>query len=87
MASLYILRCNDGALYVGVTHCLDARMARHDDGRGCSFTRQRRPVTLVYTEDFATMRDAMRREKQLKRWTRAKKEALIAGDSERLRRL
>ena len=87
MASLYILRCRDGALYIGVTQCLDARLARHDAGRGCSFTRQRRPLTLAYTEEFATMRDAIRREKQLKRWTRAKKEALIASDLDLLRKL
>jgi predicted GIY-YIG superfamily endonuclease len=84
---VYILRCIDGALYVGETNDIDQRLARHSDGRASRFTAQRRPVTVVYTERQPTRLAAVSRERQLKRWTRAKKEALIAGDLARLKQL
>ena len=86
-AVVYILRCADNSLYIGETDDLVLRVARHDGGRGCVFTARRRPVTLVYSEVVANREDAMRRERQLKRWTRAKKEALIVGDLAELKRL
>lgn len=79
MVHLYILCCADGALYIGTTEDLAARIARHDEGRGCVFTAGRTPVTLVYSESFATRKEAVAGKRQIKRWTRAKKEALIAG--------
>jgi predicted GIY-YIG superfamily endonuclease len=81
---LYLLRCADGSLYVGSTDDLELRLRRHNEGRGSAFTAQRRPVTLAYSESYATRSDARRREAQLKRWTTAKKEALIAGDRAKL---
>jgi predicted GIY-YIG superfamily endonuclease len=87
MRYVYILRCADDSLYIGETDELGARLARHNDGRGCIFTASRLPVTLVYAEQYATRDGALRRERQLKRWTRAKKEALIAGDRALLKRL
>ena len=75
----YLLRCVDGTLYAGYTKDLDARLAAHNAGKGASYTRGRRPVTLVYREEFESQAEAMRRELELKRWSRPRKEALIAA--------
>jgi predicted GIY-YIG superfamily endonuclease len=74
------LRCADGSLYIGHTEDLDWRVARHNEGTGSRFTASRRPVALVYAETLSTRIAAVARERQLKRWTRRKKEALIARD-------
>ena len=77
---VYVLRCADGTLYVGITTDVAGRVEAHNAGRGPRFTACRRPVTLVYSEPHPTMESARQREVQLKKWSRAKKEALIAGD-------
>ena len=82
---VYILRCAEHSLYVGETGDLELRLSKYQAGSACSFTARRRPVALVYCETQATRDAALKRERQLKRWTRAKKEALIAGDSARLK--
>ena len=87
MHVVYILRCADGTLYVGETTDLERRLLRHNNGDGFVFTARRRPVSLVFSEAHKTSHAASQRERQLKRWTRAKKEALIAGDLPRLKRL
>ena len=87
MSFVYILRCADGSYYVGHTSDLSRRIARHNEGKAAVHTAARRPVTLAYSEEFETERQAIARERQLKGWTRAKKEALIAGDLDLLRRL
>jgi putative endonuclease len=84
---VYILRCADGSYYVGSTTDVAARVEAHNAGRGPRFTACRRPVTLVYTESFHTMDQARQRQLQIKKWSRAKKEALIAGDLFRLHTL
>jgi putative endonuclease len=84
---VYILRCSDGALYVGETSNLEIRLLKHNEGAASRFTEPRRPVALIYSEQHAGRRSALRRERQLKGWTRAKKEALIAGDLISLKRL
>ena len=83
----YILRCADGALYIGNTENLDSRVNAHNAGEAALFTRKRRPVALVYAEVHPTRLAAVERERQIKRWTRAKKEALICGDLALLKRL
>jgi putative endonuclease len=84
---VYILRCADNPLYIGETDDLDARLAKHQDGTASIFTACRRPVVLAYAETHANRAAALRRERQVKRWTRATKEALIAGDLALLKRL
>lgn len=84
---VYILKCTDGSYYVGSTKDLANREQAHNEGRGAKYTLLRRPVKLVYSESFETREKAVQRERQLKRWTRAKKEALIAGDVKRLKEL
>ena len=73
----YILRCADGSLYTGWTNDLERRLRAHNGGTGGKYTRARRPVTLVYTEQFDTPREAMSREWHLKRLSRAEKLRLI----------
>ncbi|MFN2447038.1 MAG: GIY-YIG nuclease family protein [Vicinamibacterales bacterium] len=84
---VYILRCADDALYVGETTDIGARMARHKEGGASRFTSLRRPVTLAFAEAHGSRTAALTRERQIKRWTRAKKEALIAGDLASRKRL
>ena len=87
-AYVYILRCRDGRYYVGSTRTsLEHRVNEHNDGHYGGFTKSRRPVVLVYSESFDRITDAIAAERQLKGWSRAKKEALIEGDFERLKEL
>jgi predicted GIY-YIG superfamily endonuclease len=75
------------ALYIGETGNLDERVVRHREGTASAYTARRGPVSLSYSEWHPTRDIALKRERQLKRWTRAKKEALVAGDVERLKKL
>jgi putative endonuclease len=83
-AWLYILRCADGSYYTGSTVNLPLRVAQHQAGEGGDYTRRRLPLQLVYSQEFPTENDAFLRERQVKGWSRAKKEALIRGDFEAL---
>jgi putative endonuclease len=84
MHYVYILECREGSYYVGSTRNIAKRFKVHCSGDGPEFTARRLPVRLVYEESFATCEEAVCREKQLKRWSRAKKAALISGDLTRL---
>ncbi len=80
-AFVYMLRCSDGSYYVGSTRAtLEERVAQHDAGTFAGYTARRRPVTLVFAQEFDQITDAIAAERQLKGWSRAKKEALIRGD-------
>ena len=85
--SVYILGCCDRSYYVGQTDDLEARVEQHQSGELGGYTASRRPVRLLYAQDFPTRDDAFAAERQLKGWSRKKKEALIRGDWEELRRL
>ena len=75
---VYIVRCNDGTLYTGITKDLEKRIDEHNSGNGgAKYTRPRRPVTLVYTEQVESRSDAAKREYQLKRMPLMKKNDLI----------
>ena len=76
----YMLRCSDGSYYVGHTDDLDARIAAHQVGLFPGYTRTRRPVYLVWHQEFPEREQAFAVERQIKGWSRAKKEALIRGD-------
>lgn len=84
---LYILRCADASYYVGHTDDLEDRIGRHHAGIASPYTRKRRPLKLVFTDEFPTRDEALARERQIKGWSRAKKEALIKGNWNRLREL
>jgi tRNA/rRNA methyltransferase len=83
----YILRCSDGSYYVGHTDDLEARIGAHQSGHLPGYTQKRRPVTLVWSQDFPERDQAFAAERQIKGWGRAKKEALIRGDWEALQLL
>jgi putative endonuclease len=87
MAFTYILRCADDTLYVGHTESLASRERTHNDGQGAKYTAARRPVRMVYAEEHHSVESAIARERQLKRWSRRKKEALVSGDPKALRAL
>ncbi|MES2056088.1 MAG: GIY-YIG nuclease family protein [Pseudomonadota bacterium] len=80
----YLLRCSDGSYYTGHTDNLEARIGYHQSGLVEGYTQKRRPVTLVWSQDFPARLEALEAERRIKGWTRAKKEALIAGDWGRL---
>jgi putative endonuclease len=87
-AYLYIVRCADGSYYVGTTRgCLETRISQHNIGQFGGYTSSRRPVTLVFQQDFGRIEDAIAAERQVKGWNRAKKEALIRGHHEELHAL
>ncbi len=74
----YLLRCRDGSLYCGWTNRLEERLKAHNEGKGAKYTRSRRPVELIYYEEFPTKEQAMSREYAIKRLTRAAKLRLIS---------
>jgi len=80
----YILRCADGKYYTGHTDDLERRMAQHQAGGFCDFTTRRRPVTLIWAEDFPSREEALSAELRVKKWSRAKKEALADRDWDKL---
>ncbi len=83
--TVYMVECSDGAYYTGLTKQeIDARVWEHNEGIYRGYTYVRRPVKLVFTETYDLMTDAIMRERQIKGWSRAKKQALIDYDYERL---
>ena len=82
---IYILQCSDGSYYIGVTNDVERRFYEHQEGliERC-YTHNKRPVKLMYVEEFGDIVEAISREKQIKGWSREKKMALIDGDFERL---
>jgi putative endonuclease len=79
MYYIYLLRCNDNSLYCGQTNNIEKRIKDHNNPKNSTtkYTRSRRPVTLVYFEKCKTVSQALIREKQIKKLTKEKKEALI----------
>ncbi|WP_456284699.1 GIY-YIG nuclease family protein [Microbacterium sp. JZ101] len=79
MPYVYILECADGTYYVGSTRDLNRRFVEHQEGLGAAYTRRpgRRPVTMVWHNEFERMDDAFRWEKQIQGWSHAKRKLLI----------
>ena len=73
----YILKCKDDSLYTGWTNDLKKRITSNNAGQGAKYTKARRPVELVYYEEFQTREEAMKREYAIKQLSRKEKEALI----------
>jgi len=84
---MYILKCSNGAYYTGSTNNLEIRLEQHQKGEGAQFTRRNLPVELVYFEEFNRIDEVFYREKQIQKWSRKKKKALINGDLEKLVKL
>ena len=77
---VYMLRCSDGSYYAGHTNDLEHRLAAHESGATEGYTLSRRPVELVFSDQFSRRLEALHRETQIKGWSRARKEVLIKGD-------
>jgi len=86
---VYILRTSSNTLYIGQTNNLERRIKEHQDKspRSAKYLRSFDYVKLIYSEKYLTRKEAMQREFQLKRWSKAKKEALVSGNKELLRKL
>jgi putative endonuclease len=85
---IYIVECKDWSYYIGITNDIEKRLLEHNTGQDEScYTFTRRPVELKYFETFTDVNQAIAREKQLKGWSRKKKQALIAQNFENLKEL
>lgn len=74
---VYIVRCSDNSLYTGYTNNIEVRINKHNAGKGAKYTKIRRPVVLVYQEMYETKSEALRREYEIKTFTRQRKLKLI----------
>lgn len=79
--TFYILRCRDNSLYCGQTKNLQKRIEEHNSGKKISakYTRSRKPVALVYSEDYGTLTEALKRESEVKKWSKKRKESLVSS--------
>jgi putative endonuclease len=84
---VYILKCNDGSYYTGHTDNLEKRIGEHQSGACGGYTSTRLPVELVFSQVFPTREEALASERQIKGWSRKKKEAMIRGDWNEVSRL
>ena len=85
---VYILRCADNSYYTGHTDNLEQRIAQHQQGYFATcYTFTRRPLELVFSQDFVTREEALTSEQQIKGWSRKKKEAMMRGDWAEVSRL
>ena len=84
---LYILQCADLSYYVGHTNDLEKRVLEHQAGELDAYTAARRPVRVVFTQEFASREEALAAELQIKGWSRKKKQALLRGDWPEISRL
>ncbi len=85
LSYLYILKCSDNSYYTGITSNLSKRILEHKTGKHVdSYTYNRRPIQLVYYAEFTDINLAIQSEKQIKKWSRAKKEALINNEFDKL---
>jgi putative endonuclease len=87
MYFLYILRTSSDDLYIGVSKDLEQRLDAHHRGQGAEWTQRHPNARLVYREEHPTLSSARKRENQMKRWSRSKKEALLAGNLPLLKEL
>jgi putative endonuclease len=79
MYYVYVIRCKDATLYTGYAVNVNERIKKHNEGTGARYTRGRTPVELVYVEEWEDKSSAMRREIEIKRYSKSKKEQLIEG--------
>lgn len=78
---VYFLRCRDGSLYCGYTANIEKRVLLHNAGRASKYTKPRRPVRLVFTQEFKSKSEALKREYELKQLSKQEKEALVLGNN------
>jgi putative endonuclease len=78
---LYMIECKDNKLYTGITNDLDRRIKQHNRGRGCRFTKFRKPVKLIYKKVYSSKNEALKREAEIKGWRRDRKLGLAGTSS------
>ena len=83
---IYLLRCADGTIYTGWTWDVERRVKTHQQGRGARYTRTRLPVELIYHERLSSRQTAMKREIEIKKWSRARKIALAESKRKNAKR-
>ena len=81
--SVYLVRCRNGSLYAGITTDVAARVKAHNDGTGAKYTRAFGPVKLAYSKVMRSATAARKREADIKRWAKAKKEELVRASADR----
>lgn len=79
---VYIVECSDGTYYTGYTPDIEKRAKLHNAGRGAKYTRDRRPVKLIWCKEYKQFKNAFMEEKRIKRLTRKRKEKLVRGYAE-----
>ena len=85
---VYIVQCSDKKLYIGITNNVERRLDEHNKGENkTSFTYKRRPVKLIFQQEYYDVNQAILFEKKIKKWSRKKKEALVKGDFEKIQEL
>ena len=82
---LYILKCNDGSFYTGITNDLQKRLKDHNSAKASKYTRARLPVVFVYTEELESKSQALKREAEIKRLNRIQKEQLVGKNNDQYR--
>lgn len=70
---VYVLKCSDGTFYTGATNNLEKRLAEHKKGKGGRYTRSHKVIKIVYSEQFSTKSEALKKESEIKSWSREKK--------------
>ena len=78
MYYFYLLRCKDNSLYAGITKELKEREKTHNSGKGSTYVRSRKGGKIVYSEKFDNISEALKREREIKKWSKLKKESLIS---------
>lgn len=73
MYFVYVLLCADGSLYTGSTNDIDKRFEAHKNGKGAAYTKSHKPVKIIYSQNFGTKGEALKREAEIKKWTRSMK--------------
>ena len=84
---VYIIQCKDKSFYTGSTSNLQTRIYQHENNLVSCYTRNKQPLSLVFQQEFESIEDAIKAERQIKGWTRKKKIALIGGDFDLLHEL
>ncbi|OYD14261.1 hypothetical protein CH333_08450 [candidate division WOR-3 bacterium JGI_Cruoil_03_44_89] len=87
MWCVYIIECKDRSLYTGITMNIERRLKEHNSKKGGKYTKVRNPVKLIYKESYKNKGNALKREIQIKGWSKRKKLALAGGDIELLKQL
>lgn len=77
---VYVLLCQDGSLYTGASNNLEKRFLDHQNGKGGHYTRSHKPIKLIYSQQLPTKSDALKRESQIKSWSKVKKITILGLD-------